>query len=171
MRKLILFIALVVGFGALWGCSTDECAQNKNALPYAGFYNSSDPTKTVSIDSLEVYGAKAPGDSILFAGKNAISRLYLPFRIDRDTTTYVFRYLHKVLEEADIRDTVRFIYTRNPRFVSSACGVSYVFDMVKIEHSTEFIDSVVCPMNMIDNKDSENLKIYFRVQTEESGTL
>lgn len=157
--------------GAFFGCSTDECIQNKNALPYAGFYDSSEPTKSVSLDSLEVYGMKAPGDSVLFSGKNAISKLYLPFRIDRDTTTYVFRYLHKALVEAEIRDTVRFIYTRNPRFVSSACGVSYVFDMVKIENTGALIDSVVCPMNMIDNKDSENLKIYFRDRTVDQGAL
>lgn len=171
MRKLIPVIAGVIAAGAFWGCSTDECVQNKNALPYAGFYNSLDAEKSVSIDSLEVYGMNAPGDSILFSGRNAISKLYLPFRIDRDTTTYIFRYLHKELAAADIRDTVRFIYERNPRFVSSACGVSYVFDMVKIENSGVLIDSVVCPMNMIDNKDSENLRIYFRVATKEQGVL
>lgn len=150
-----------------WGCSSDECLQNKTALPYAGFYNSFSPAEAVSIDSLQVTGYQSPGDSVLFAGRTAINKLYLPFRIDRDTTVYIFRYLHKHLADINAVDTVKFIYARNPRFVSSACGVSYVFDIKDIQTTGLLIDSVVCPMHMIDNMDIENLKIYFRVNKDE----
>lgn len=151
------------------GCSSDECLQNKNALPLAGFYDTQEPTRKVSIDSLEVYGKGAPGDSILFSGKSAINELYLPFRLDHDTTTYVFRYLHTELAEAQITDTVSFIYSRTPRFVSSACGVSYIFGIEKIENSNFLIDSVSCPAGEITNMATENLHIYFRVKKEDAS--
>lgn len=155
-------VFLLVG----WGCSSDECLQNKNALPLAGFYDTADSKKQVSIDSLEVYGIGAPGDSILFTGTQPVNQLYLPFRLDNDTTRYVFRYLHKELVKYNITDTVVFIYTRQPRFVSSACGVSYVFGIDKIKNSTNLIDSVTCPAGEITNMATENLHIYFRVTEE-----
>ncbi len=148
------------------GCSTEECLQNKTALPYAGFYPSGDSEKQISVDSLEIYGYDVPGDSTLFDGSRAISSIYLPFRPDHDTTVYIFRYLQRELATADIKDTVRFIYTRNPRFVSSACGVSYVYDIKSIQCTEILIDSVTAPRGIIDNMDNENLRIYFRVANE-----
>lgn len=127
------FLLLIFGCSLLTcGCSSEECLQNRNALPLAGFYNAEDHKQKVTINSLEVYGIGAPGDSILSPGTQGINQLYLPFRLDQDTTRYVFRYLQEDLAQADIRDTVTFIYDRNPRFVSSACGVSYVFGIKKI---------------------------------------
>lgn len=161
LLEAVLFLIILT-----WGCSSDECLQNRNALPLAGFYNSFEPTQTVAIDSLEVYGVGAPGDSILSTGTQALSKLYLPFRLDSDTTRYVFRYLHKELAQQNIRDTVTFIYSRDPRFVSSACGVSYVFGIKEIRSTGLLIDSVTCPMGEITNKDSENLSIYFRVSQQ-----
>ncbi len=151
-----------------WGCATDECLQNKNALPLAGFYDTAQPDRKISVDSLEVYGVNAPGDSVLFPGTQVISQLYLPFRLDSDTTRYVFRYLQKSLQALDIRDTVTFVYSREPRFVSSACGVSYVFGIEEIKSTGVIIDSVRCPMHEINSMDTENLHIYFRVATEET---
>lgn len=162
----LLLVAVSMTTAVWQGCSTDECLQNRNALPLAGFYNSFEPKQTVSIDSLEVFGVGAPGDSILSPGTQALSQLYLPFRLDSDTTRYVFRYLHKELVQHDIKDTVTFIYSRDPRFVSSACGVSYVFGIKEIRSTGLLIDSVVCPMGEITNKDSENLSIYFRVSPQ-----
>ena len=146
-----------------WGCNSEECYDNKNALPLAGFYDSADTLRQVSVDSLEVYGIGAPRDSILSDGKTAKNELYLPFRLVSDTTSYVFRYLRKDLAALDISDTVTFIYTREPRLVSASCGVSYLFTMKKIEYSRQLIDSVTCPFGFITNKPIQNLKIFFRI--------
>ena len=107
-----------------------------------------------------------PGDSILFAGNSSINELYLPFRLDRDTTAYIFKYLHSRLAQQNIADTIRFVYSRTPRFVSSACGVSYIFRLKTIISTDAFIDSVSCPYGEITNMDTENLHIYFRVNNE-----
>lgn len=156
----------IAGLMLVAACSTEECLQNSNALPLAGFYDSSQPDRKVSIDSLEVYGIDAPGDSVLFAGKTAINELYLPFRLNSDTTGYVFRYLHKDFAATNLTDTITFIYTRRPRFVSSACGVSYVFDIDSIYCSKNLLDSVTCPSGEVTNMAIENLNIYFRVADE-----
>lgn len=149
------------------GC-TEECTDNQNALPLAGYYSSVAPTQTVSVDSLEIYGVGAPGDSILVEDSSARSSVYLPFRIDSDTTTYVFRPITEAAKAADVRDTVRFIYSREPHFVNTACGVSYIFKMRAIECRGEVIDSVTCPGGEITNANRENLHIYFHATENET---
>lgn len=151
------------------GCSSDECLGNKNSLPLAGFYRSAtddngmplQKPQSITIDSLQIAGLGAPGDSILESGASPIGKSYLPFRIDSDTTVYVFRYIAKQFAEYNLADTIRFVYSREPCFVSEACGVSYQFDIKEIRTTHVFIDSVVCPMMSIDNANIENLRIYF----------
>lgn len=158
--RLPYIYALVLSAITL-SCS-DTCTENKNTLPLAGFYESGgDSSNQISISDLQIRGLHAPGDSILSRANERKSEVYLPFRIDSDTTVYVFDLLSE--SESDIlSDTVRFIYSRTPRFVNVECGVSYLFDMQKIEHTGFMIDSVTCPNGFIDNTNSENLKIYFR---------
>jgi len=165
----LILLLTAFSFG---GCSTDECYDNKNALPYAGFYGRIDSVmKSVTVDSLEVYGVGAPGDSVLSNGDKAESSLYLPFRIDSDTTVYVFRVLKEPLKSLGIADTVTFIYDREARFVSSACGASYLFRMRDIRWSGVLIDSVVCPDMEISNADKENLRIYFHTWEEQTENI
>ena len=108
-----------------------------------------------------MYGIGAPGDSILSTGSRAVSNLYLPFRIDSDTTSYVFNLINKAYEPYDITDTVTFVYSREARFVSAACGASYVYTIQDIRNTGLLIDSVVVPGGRITNADMENIQIYF----------
>ncbi len=68
-------------------CSNEECFENKNSLPLAGFYSSGDDPKTISLDSISIYGVGVPGDSILQDSVRGLSQSYLPFRIDENSTT------------------------------------------------------------------------------------
>lgn len=147
---------------AVVSCATDECYDNRNALPYAGFYGVMDgKMTTISVDSMRVYGIGAPGDSVLSEGNRSIATLYLPFRIDSDTTSYVFKLVNKALEPYDVCDTLTFIYSREARFVSSACGASYVYTIKDIRNTGLLIDSVTVTDGRITNADSENIQIYF----------
>lgn len=157
--SLFLTAILVIVAGS---CSTDECYDNRNALPYAGFYGIMDgKMTTISVDSMRVYGIGAPGDSILSEGDHSIGNLYLPFRIDSDTTSYVFKLVNKALVSYDVCDTVTFIYTREARFVSSACGASYIYTIKDIRNTGLLIDSITVTDGRITNADSENIQIYF----------
>lgn len=169
-NKRILPAAVAVAFlGALAGCSSDECVENKSALPLAGFYGyAGGKVESIRVDSLEIFGVGAPGDSVLADGKSATGSLFLPFRIDSDRTSFVFRYLQTKLAAMELADTVTFVYTAMPRFVNAACGVSYVYDIKSIENTGILIDSVTCPGMQITNADCENIRIYFH--TDDNDT-
>lgn len=148
-------------------CSTDECFENKNSLPLAGFYSSAETPRQISIDSISIYGIGAPGDSVLHDSVRGLKESYLPFRIDQGETKYVIRYLSGLLGRYRIADTITFRYDIQPWFVSTACGAVYYYNMDTIITTHHVIDSVVCPEGRITNASSENLRIYFRVSTEE----
>ncbi len=148
-------------------CSNDECLDNKNSLPLAGFYSSSETPQAITLDSLTIFGIGAPGDSILHDSVRSLSQSYLPFRIDQGETRYVIRYLSGLLGIYRIADTITFRYDIEPWFVSSACGAVYNYKIKDIQTTHNIIDSVTCPGNEITNANIENLKIYFRVSVSE----
>lgn len=150
--------------GAAVSCS-DTCNENKNALPLAGFYAPGNSTEKIMVDSLEIYGVGAPGDSVLSPATQSKSEVYLPFRIDSDTTRYAF--VRVAGDGTRTADTVTFVYERVPRFVNVECGVSYIFDIRDIRCGGVLIDSVTCPGGFIDNTNAENLHIYFAVTIPE----
>lgn len=150
----------------LWGYSQDECLENGNSLPLAGFFSSTDTPEAITIDSLTIFGLGAPGDSILHDSVRSLDESYLPFRIDTPETTFVIRYLQGDLGRYHIADTITFRYDICPNFVSAACGVVYDYRMTEITTTHNVIDSVTCPSGIITNEDSQNLRIYFRVAEE-----
>ena len=148
-------------------CSSDECLDNKNSLPLAGFYSSAELPQQISIDSVSIYGIGAPGDSVLHDSVKGLSQSYLPFRIDEGETKYVIKYLSGLLGRYGISDTITFRYEIQPWFVSAACGAVYYYNMDTILTTHYVIDSVTCPTGRITNVSTENLRIYFRVSSEE----
>lgn len=145
----------------LISCSDDTCSDNRNALPLAGFYVGGQNEDTpVSVAGIAVVGVGLKGDSVLSEASASKEKIYLPFRIDSDETRYAF--VSQTNEgEVLMADTVTFLYSRTPRFVSASCGVSYIFNIRKITAQGLLIDSVTCPAGYIDNRNEENLRIYF----------
>ena len=168
IRRLIgpsILLNIIVGI--LSGCATNECYDNKNSLPLAGFYSSQRIPQAISLDSISILGIGAPGDSILQDSVRSLSQVYLPFRIDQNSTTYEIRYLAGLAGEYRLKDIITFNYEIVPEFVSSACGTVYYYKIESIDYTTTFIDSVICPTGEITNVNLENIKIYFRVSEEE----
>lgn len=144
----------------LASCASKECYDNQNTLPLAGFYSSTEPSASVSLDSLEVYAIGVPGDSVLLKPSPAsIKEIYLPFNPEADRTDYVFTNAR-----TKVSDTIVFRYIRQPWFASEACGVVYRFEMQDISWCGTLIDSVKCPEGIITNRPVENLKIYFKLR-------
>ena len=147
------------------GCGTSECYENHSALPLAGFYSATG--QAVTVRRLTVFGIGAPGDSVLYYDQT-MSEAYVPFRIDRDTTTFVLAYM-AYLEEGqrvDInspsipKDTIDFIYERKPWFVNPACGAMYFYDMKDVKFTRHLLDSISTEP-VITNQNSVNIKIFF----------
>lgn len=143
-------------------CNTEECTDNKNSLPYAGFYSASTHS-AIAVDSLMVWGIGAPGDSVLLDTDQFIQNIYLPFRLDSDNTAYVVHYRMRALDNDRYNDTIIFKYKSIPYFVSEACGAIYKYEINDINYTRHIIDSVACPNGVIDNKPGENIQIFFRV--------
>lgn len=166
MAAMVLPTVLVILTGIIMACSSDECYENKNSLPLAGFYSSGETPKAISLGKVSIYGIGAPGDSILHNATSGLKESYLPFRIDRGETSYVIEYLEGVNEVSSLADTVRFNYEIEPWFVSASCGAIYRYRMKDIYTTHHIIDSVTCPTGIIDNVAIENIRIYFRVTEE-----
>lgn len=166
--KYILYAIVALIAVCTWNsCVTDECYQNKNSLPLAGFYSSEETPRAVSLPWVSIYGLGAPGDSVLQDSVRQLSKCYLPFRIDQQSTSYEIRYLGDDTGELNVSDVITFDYEIIPWFVSSACGAIYKYEIKDIRTTHVFIDSVTCPNGVIDNMSGENIRIYFRIATGE----
>lgn len=169
MKKLLYLTAVAASLPMLAvSCSSDECLGNSNSLPQAGFFSSKENPQTLSLQGLRIRALDVPGDSILNSGSSSIQTAYIPFNLDADHTSYEFAYLSQT--EPDSRrqaDTVTFYYTRQPWFVSSACGAVVNFNVERIEHTSLRIDSVTCPGKVITNAAGVNINIYFKVVDNE----
>lgn len=147
-------------------CTSTECYDNQNSLPLAGFYSSygdGEEPHSVTIDSVTIYGIGA--NTILQDSVVALSQVYLPFRVNEQTTQYVFEYLTQRL--SGLSDTITFRYKEVPYFVSAACGAIYKYEIQEISTTANVIDSVTCPDGVIDNIAVENLRIYLNDNTVE----
>ena len=160
MRLLPAGVLCIAGAALTGGCANKECYDNQNSLPLAGFFSSELPGRALSLDSVSIFGLGAPRDSLLADSASGLTEVYLPFRNDAPTTTFVFRY--DGLHGAMAPDTVTFRYNTQPWFVSEACGVIYRYHIEGIDHTRHLIDSVVCPEGVITNAPGRNINIYFR---------
>ncbi len=168
IKEIVLICVSVLTIAtSLINCSSGECLDNKNSLPLAGFYSSEVSPQQISIDSISVYGLETPEKSRLLDSVRNVHNVYLPFRIDEPTTTYVFDYHQTHISDSRLNDTIAFNYDIIPFFVSKECGAIYKYKIKNIVCTKHLIDSVVCSSDVIDNVDMENLKIYFRVLAEE----
>lgn len=162
-RRFIPALATTILAMAAAGCTQEECLENKNALPQAGFYDSAVPDTKIRLDSTAIYAVGAPAGTFVLDSLKSASTLTLPFNLDTDTTSFVFEYAGRALKEAAITDTLRLRYSRTPYFVSSACGVSYRLLIEDMRYSRHVIDSVSIPQALITNVEQQNIQIFFRV--------
>lgn len=167
MKRMIGSAVMAGLMAATVSCSSSECYENHSAMPLADFY-SMETFGKVSVSGLEIYGVGAPGDSVLYSSQT-LSQAYLPFRLWSDTTTYVFAYKgafgggeNNEMDDSFVpRDTVRFVYKRQPWFVNPACGAMYYFDMDTVKYTTLLIDSIYVEPR-ITNENAANIKIFFK---------
>lgn len=172
MRGWLISRLAAVTFGlslmaaALHSCGTDQCIGLTSAMPKAGFFSSTDPAEEVTLDSLDIIAIGQPSDQSIIDGYGARQTVYLPFRIDRDTTVFVISYRQEYLAQWNLSDTLTFCYDRKPYFPSADCGAMFFYEMKEIKTTHWLIDSVTCPGDLINNADMVNINIYFRVAGE-----
>ncbi|MFG6385386.1 MAG: hypothetical protein K1V80_02765 [Muribaculaceae bacterium] len=164
MRR-ILGISLLTAL-VLAGCNSAGCLDNGSTLPLAKFYSSA-TAAAVAIDSLQIQGIGAPGDSILVQAGSATSQAYMPLRPDQPSTSWVFSYKQGILANPAFNDTLTFTYQTIPYFASEECGAMYIYRIESLTHTTHLIDSVLLTDQLFTNVEAERIKIYFRTAQEE----
>ncbi|MDE6334927.1 MAG: hypothetical protein K2L77_09815 [Muribaculaceae bacterium] len=166
MKASRKFAILMVLGAAAAACNSTGCLDNGSALPLAGFYSSAtaDP---ISVDSVEIAGVGAPGDSVLEKAHLALSKVYLPMNPSASVTRWAFIYRQKQLQALGITDTISFDYEAIPYFASEECGAMYIYRITGVRHTDNFIDSITLTDSLITNVEAERIKIFFRTAQEE----
>lgn len=164
MRSLPLISSwlIVMAAAMIAGCTSSDCDGNRNSLPMAGFFSSASRPEPVSLDSVSIYAIGAPYDAMLEDSVRGLKNVYLPFNLESESTSFVFKYLGS---EAPRPDTVTFNYRPEPYFVSEACGAVYVYKILGCHTTYNAIDSVAWPAK-IDNTPGVNIRIFFRTADE-----
>lgn len=159
---LISTLILGIILAGQWGCNTSGCSENRNAVPLAQFCSS--PTgENIGLDSVEVSGVGAPGDTVLSVVGRPVSQVYLPMRPTYDNVAWCLSYKWKALDYPELNDTLSFEYSSVPVFASEECGVYYRYTIKIVEVTDHLIDSVQVVDSVITNFDKVYIKIFFRV--------
>lgn len=143
------------------GCNTSGCTDNRSSVPLAGFYSASTGT-TITLDSLNIMGVGAPGDSMMLKAGTRASSVYLPLRSDTKSVTYDIEYAYKAF--GGLTDQLTISYESYPYFASEECGAMFRYRITDIQHTDFLLDSVAVtvPDSMITNVNAENMRLYFR---------
>ena len=161
LDMLVPAVMLAATLVAGAGCNTSGCTDNRSSLLLAGFYSSS-TLKIIAIDSLEMGGVGAPGDSLLIDLDSRPNEVYMPLRSQYTTTSFFFHYASVALRDPANNDTITLDYTSEPYFASEECGAMYRYHVKRLEYTRHLIDSIAMPDSLIDNANVQRMKILFR---------
>lgn len=161
----IVAIASITVPVALTSCNTNGCLDLRSATPLATFYSSTTET-AISLDSLQIAGVGAPGDSILLTAGTTASQVYMPLRATKSETKYCFSYKWSNTDYAALNDTVTFVYDAQPWFASAECGAMYRYQITDLRYTQHLIDSIAVLDSLITNTDASQISIYFRTSNE-----
>ena len=154
---IVAFIAVLVA-----GCNSG-CFENRTSIPKAAFYASNAPDRAISVDSISVYGIGQKSGAMIVDCGMRVTSLSLPFRNDADTTQYVVQYDMKALVQRNVYDTLTFVYTRYPHFISADCGVTFNYRIDHFQYTTHMLDSAALMVDEVTNVDQETLRLYYYV--------
>lgn len=161
MGKILTIPALLLTLGApamlSTGCNSAGCTENQTSVPRAGFYSYTDGN-AISIDSVQIGGVGAPGDSLLVA-RGSVKSVYLPLRPGREDTSFFIRYTNR--EAQGMADTLTLSYTTVPYFASEDCGAMYRYRITAVAHTRWLLDSVAVLDSSVINVDREMIQLYY----------
>lgn len=160
-----IVIAIVGLCYALSSCTADtECRQQINVVVGVQLQGDSlklnadssayDTVRFTQIRGLSVCGVAR--DSLLSDGQKSISSLSLPLKKTADTTAFA-------LSLAGEDDTLIIAYTREPNFISLACGCAVYSTIDTVDFTTRFIDSVEVLNTAVTTVKENHLRLYFHL--------
>lgn len=168
MGKILRSLAVCLcGFlwaaGLLTSCNSGGCTDLRSAVPRADFYSSA-TLSAITVDSLQITGIGAPGDSVLYGPSSRISSVYLPMPAEVDKVSWRFAYMQSFLAAINLADTVSLSFDRTPWFAGEECGAMYKYKIKEVSYTTNIIDSVGIADSVVVNIEQATLNIYFRTE-------
>ena len=163
--KAIVSLGIAIAFSS---CTADtECRQQINVVVGVQLQGDSlklnaDSTAYDTVSFTQIRGLSVCGvarDSLLSDGQKSISSLSLPLKKTADTTAFA-------LSLAGVDDTLIIAYTREPNFISLACGCAVYSTIDTVDFTTRFIDSVEVLNTAVTTVKENHLKLYFHMPQE-----
>ncbi|MDI9319730.1 MAG: DUF6452 family protein [Phycisphaerales bacterium] len=163
LHQSVLSVLLCSALVFIVACTAERnpCLEPKLPFLYASCYQYKSDTKTytdtalpnANFVSMDIDSAKR-----WYWGVNTLSKFSLVLSPLLDTT----RWSLQADSAYSPIDTISFIYTRNLKFYTNACGYGYVYSLVQVLTTQHNLDSVKIANKEVTTKAGiENVKIYF----------
>ena len=144
------------------GCQNDVvCEDLTSANLRAGFYriSASGQESVVTIDSISIYGAGRP-DTLIYNNQKSAARIELPLDPSRDETTFILVF------PGSYTDTITTIYSRELTLLDIECGFAMFYDLKKVLHTSDLIDSCMVMISTVSGSRDEHIKIYISTPSD-----
>lgn len=146
----------------IYGCNkSSTCLTPKVVALRGGFYYR-DTVNTFK-DSVQVNANLYFGTSLnYFINIKNTSKYFLSLAQNADSVTLYFQS-DSTSTEPETIDSLLLHYTREPHFISTACGYETFFNITNISYSTNIIDTIIINQSAVNNDvNKENLKIVIK---------
>ncbi len=165
--KMIIETILLSMLVLLAACGSSGCYENRSSIPIAALYASNAPSQAIAIDSVSLYGIGQSEQTMLLDCAKQVTTMTMPLRNDADTTIYVIQYDMKALSHTTrYNDTITWIYTRYPYFISGDCGVVFNYAIDTIYYTCNLLDSLAIMVDEVTNVSQETIRLYYYVPIE-----
>lgn len=158
----LTYTILIILLCMLHACSKDTtCLTPKVVALRGGFYYE---------DSVNVFKDTVQGNANLFFGSNLSyylnvkksSKFLLSLAQNKDSVTIYFQS-DSASTEPETIDSFSVVYTREPHFISTACGYETFFSIQNIRYSTNVIDTLIVSHSAVNNDvNKEHIKIVIK---------
>jgi hypothetical protein len=158
VRNFFIITTLLV----LVSCINEEVCEDVAVLPVRiGFYQldtvaTIPPRLTLSSLSIRGIGAQGP---ILDNAAN-IAQINIPLNSITDSCAFVIRLPDVAGNTTNFNDTLWFSYTRQPVLISMDCGFVTFYNIQRVRHTNNIIDSLVVEDSNVRNTLNEHIKIF-----------
>lgn len=162
MRLFIRNFFILISFLFMASCLNEEVCEDVEVLPVRiGFYQL-DTTATVpprlTLSTLSVGGLGV--ENLLLDSAANISQISIPLNSITDSCAFVLRMPDVLGNTTNLNDTIWFNYTRQPVLISMDCGFVTFYNIQRVRHTNNIIDSLVVDDSNVRNTLNEHIKIF-----------
>ncbi|MFV0507496.1 MAG: DUF6452 family protein [Bacteroidales bacterium] len=154
--KTLIYISLLISMINLASCKEEDLPPSQGML----YLTLNAPEAKTSANSISIEGVGT--DSILYDSISSETFL-LPMPVSDNIAKYKISF-NKDSTNADI-DILEIYTSKEESFKSYSEGVYYVYNIDSFKSSTNAVDSAHFIYNIIDQKQYENIRLFYSIDT------